>query len=139
MKRIKNNLIITMTTIVLILTTSIGQAQRVSRTPGQRPQSRDQQMPPIPDSAQIVRMVADLSTELSLTEDQIPMVSEAFFTHFDEVKALTNNGKRPDREAMEAVKKSFETEVEVILTKDQKKLFKDYMKKRQPKQRPPQQ
>jgi hypothetical protein len=116
----------------------MAQAQQKGRPTGQRAQGHDQQMPPVPDSTQITKMITDLSTELSLTEDQLPVVSSAFFNHFEEVKALTEQGKRPDREVMEAVKKSFETEVEATLTKDQKKLFKAYMKKKQPKQGPPQ-
>ncbi len=138
MKKIKSNLIAALTGIILLLTGTIVQAQHEGRPSGQRPQSRDQQMPTVPDSTQIAKMVTDLSTELTLTEDQLPVVSKAFFNHFDEVKALTEKGKRPDREVMEEVKKSFRTEVESVLTKDQKKLFKAYMKKIQPKQGPPQ-
>jgi hypothetical protein len=137
MKKVKNNTIFSfLIAAILILSSTMVQAQQGERP--SRGQGPDQQMPPVPDSTQIAKMVTDISTELSLTEDQLPVVSSAFFNHFEEVKALTEKGKRPDRETMEEVKKSFETEVEAVLTKDQKKLFKAYMKKMQPKQGPPQ-
>lgn len=138
MKTTINNTLFSLLTAMFLILSSTMIAQQEGRPSGQRGQGGDQQMPPVPDSTQIAKMVTDVCTELSLTEDQLPVVSDAFFNHFDEVKALTENGKRPDREVMEAVKKSFETEIEAVLTKDQKKLFKAYMKKMQPQQGPPQ-
>ena len=138
MKRTKNNLLTTLTAIVLLITATIAQAQQAGKPSGHRPQGREQQMPPVPDSIQIAKMVTELSTELTLTEDQHTVIAKAFFNHFDEVKALTEKGKRPDRQIMDAVKKSFEAEVEAVLTKDQNKLFKDFMKKRHAKPEQPQ-
>lgn len=98
-------------------------------------QQRGQQgPPPLPDEEQIADMVSDLSKELSLTEAQESQVSNAYFTHFEELhKMIENSDSRPNREVMEQIKSDFETEVKSYLTKEQQKEFSAYQKKQQSK------
>lgn len=95
-------------------------------------QKGSQKGPPLPNDKQINEMVADLSTELSLSETQKKQVSEIYFVHFDEVEAVIGDGSsKPDREVMGKLKNDFEKEVKSVLTKDQQKEFDAYMKKKQ--------
>jgi len=136
MKKIKNNTIFSfLIAAILILSSTMVQAQQGERP--SRGQGHDQQMPPVPDSTQIAKMVGELSTELALSEDQVPVFSQVVFTHLNELKALTANNSRPEREKMETLKKQFEKEVADMLTKDQNRKFKVYMKKKFPGKRPP--
>lgn len=138
MNRTMNNTVTTALIAVFLLFSGItAHAQQVGRQSGQRPQDREQQRPPIPDSTQVAQMVGELSTELALSEDQVPVFSQVVFTHFNELKALTANNSRPEREKMETLKKQFEKEVADMLTKDQNRKFKVYMKKKFPGKRPP--
>ena len=61
--------------------------------------------PPIPDEAQINKMVDDLSTELSLSEGQKTEILALYTDHFAEVKASMNSEQRPSREEMESLKR----------------------------------
>lgn len=116
--------------LVAMLSVTLTQAQPGGQKGGQ------QGPPPLPTDDQIEKMVSDLSTNLELSETQEKQVSELYFAHFEEVEALTDNGKsRPDREVMDQMKKDFETEVKSVLTKDQQKEFNAYMKKQQSKMR----
>jgi len=138
MIRTMNNTMTTALIAVLLLFSGITvQAQQVGRQSGQRPQGREQHRPPVPDSTQVAKMVGELSTELALTEEQVPVFSKLVFKHFDELKALTANKTEPKREQMETLKKRFEKEVADMLTKDQNQKFKAYMKKKFPGKRPP--
>jgi len=136
MKKIKNNTIFSfLIAAILILSSTMVQAQQGERP--SRGQGHDQQMPPVPDSTQIAKMVGELCTELALTENQVPVFSKLVFKHFDELKVLTANKTEPKREQMETLKKRFEKEVADMLTKDQNRKFKVYMKKKFPGKRPP--
>lgn len=84
--------------------------------------------PPIPNATQIKKMVKQLSTELSLTEDQQTKVSALYTTHFNAVKAKTKVGA-PIREEMEKLRADFEKEVKLVLSTEQQKLYKAYLKK----------
>lgn len=125
MKRKFKNVLVTMLAVfVTIYTVNISQAQ----------QGRQQGPPPIPDDAQIEKMVEDLSESLSLTDDQEKQVSEKYFAHFDEVKVKMEAG-RPSRDDMESLKTDFEKDLKSVLTKDQQDLYTAYLKK-QEKNRP---
>jgi len=84
--------------------------------------------PPIPNTTQIKKMVKELSTELSLSDEQETKVSAVYTAHFDAVKAKTKVGA-PIREEMEKLKVDFEKEVKSLLTTEQKKLYIAYLKK----------
>lgn len=77
---------------------------------------------PLPDSCQIQRMVDDLAGELTLTDDQERTIHAMFVAHFEEVKAAFESGK-PDRHAMEEMKRTFEKKVSALLTDEQQKRF----------------
>ena len=53
-----------------------------------------------------------------------------YFAHFEEVAEIqeANKNSKPDREVMEQMKEHFETGIESLLAKDQKKLYKSYLK-----------
>jgi len=94
-------------------------------------QQRNQQgPPPIPNKQEIEEMVSDLSTSLSLSEDQEEQISQLYTKHFEEVKAKMENG-RPEREEMENLKSDFEKEVKKVLNDEQKKKFDAFIKKNQ--------
>lgn len=110
----------------------------VNAQPPEGGQSGGQQGPPsVPNAKQIEKMVADVSKELSLSDEQEAQVSKLYVAHFEEVKKVTSAG-RPERSTMEALDAKLEKEVNKVLTKDQQKLYADYLKKNQNKggQRP---
>ncbi|WP_372773790.1 hypothetical protein [Mangrovibacterium sp.] len=88
-----------------------------------------QQGPPsAPTAKEITKMVEEVSKELSLTEEQKTKVSALYTDHFKVVKAKLEAG-RPERSEMEALEKSFETNVNKVLTPAQQKLYAAYLKK----------
>lgn len=103
----------------------------------QGPQRGQQGPPPLPNDEQIEKMVSDLSEDLSLTDTQEKQVSDLYFAHFEEVSALVgdDNSKKPDRQVMEKVKKTFEAEVKSLLTADQQKKYDAFLKENAPKRR----
>jgi Spy/CpxP family protein refolding chaperone len=115
---IKRNLGFAFTLLVLLVGSSV-YAQ---------PSGGQQGPASVPNSKQIKKIVADVSKELSLTDEQESKISEMYATHFDEVKEATSSGK-PDRNEMEAMKTEFEKEVKSVLTEEQQKLFTAYLKK----------
>jgi len=97
-------------------------------------QQRGQQgPPPAPDAKQISLMVEDLSKELSLTASQKSQISDLYTAHYKTIELKTKSG-RPNREEMDALKTKFEKEVNALLTEEQQKLYKAYLKKNAPKQ-----
>jgi len=89
------------------------------------------QGPQLPDSDQIKEMVADISTQLSLNEDQESQILEMYEAHFDAVKELVSKG-RPERTEMDALKTQFEKSVNAVLTKEQQELYAAYLEENQP-------
>ena len=77
---------------------------------------------PIPDFEQIKEMIAKLSKELSLSEEQEAQISAICFAHFEEVKQKIKSG-RPNRAEMEAISSEFENEMKSVLAIEQQKLF----------------
>lgn len=121
--KFKNATRLILVSLAILFSVTFAQAQ---------PQGKQQGPPPLPNDEQIEKMVNDLSSELDLSETQEKQVSEFYFAHFEEVEAVTDDGKsRPDREVMEQMKKDFETDVKSVLTKDQQKEFDAYMKKKE--------
>ena len=97
-------------------------------------QGRPQGPPPIPNDEQIGKMVSDLSQELSLTEVQEGQVSEIYFAHFAEMSVLQNDNKNSNsnREVMDKIQETFQSEVKSVLTSDQQKKYKSYLKNNKP-------
>jgi hypothetical protein len=95
-------------------------------------QGKQQGPPPLPDAEQIEEMIDDVSTTLSLSEDQKEQVSALYIAHFEKATELTKDSslKGDDqRTAMDKLKEDFEEEVNAVLTKEQQKLFAAYQKK----------
>lgn len=93
-------------------------------------QQQPQQHPPMPpDSNQISQMVDELSTELSLTEDQQANILELFTDHFNEMKAAMDNkqDQQGNREEMDRLRRDFENKVKSLLNDEQKAGFDEYM------------
>ncbi|MCB0753931.1 MAG: hypothetical protein KDC52_20840, partial [Ignavibacteriae bacterium] len=73
-KRFNISLVIFITTMIF-LTSNLSAQQR-----------QEQGLPPIPNETQIIKMVDDLSAELSLTEAQGTKILTLYTNHFAEVK-----------------------------------------------------
>ena len=125
--KIKMNNVWKILVLVLIVTTSACGQQRGG---GQRGgQQGGQQGPPaLPTDEQIEEMVETLASEILLSEEQESKVLELYKEHFEEVESLTSGG-RPDRDEMDELKEDFEDSINEVLTSDQQKLYKTYMKK----------
>ena len=91
--------------------------------------------PPQPTKRQMTEMVNELTTALVLTESQQIQVSKLFQEHFKEMKSLTGQGKRskrPDRQAMEAHRDEFDTQIRALLTPEQAVAFETFQSKHKP-------
>jgi hypothetical protein len=91
--------------------------------------------PRIPDSEQINKMVEDLSTELSLNEEQRTNIHDLYTEHFNEIKDRMEQNKdkqKMEREEMENHRKAFEDEVKSQLSEVQQDKFEEFMKKHKP-------
>lgn len=106
----------------IVLFSSGAFAQRGSQGGGQ------QGPPPAPTSEEIEEMVSDLSSEISLNEDQEIEILDLYTAHFNEQSDKMKSGK-PNRKEMESLKTEFEEEVKALLTEEQQELFDAYKKK----------
>ena len=112
--------------LTILLISDLSQAQQSGR----------QGPPPLPNDEQIDKMVADLATELSLTEAQEKQVFELYFAHFEEVSEIREEHKKSrdaDREEIEQLRTSFEKDVKSHLTKEQQEQFDEFRKKQSPR------
>ena len=118
-------------TAMFFLTSNLSAQQRQG-------QGQEQGPPPIPNETQIVKMVEDLSAELSLSETQKTEILSLYTDHFAEVKSSMSSGQRASREEMESLKEEFEDDVKSILNDEQQDLFDEFVKKnqKQDRQRP---
>ena len=99
----------------------------------QGPPKGEQGPPPIPTEQQIEKMVAELSSELSLNEDQQTRLHGLYVDHFKELNELRGSQEGPregQRKKMEALRASFEKEVQADFSKEQRELFAAYQAKR---------
>ena len=106
---------------IILFSSHLVQAQRGGQQGGQ------QGPPPVPTTAEIQEMVSDLSETLDLTDEKSDELLDLYTAHIKEVSSLMKS--RPKREKMESLESEFEKDVEAILTSDQQKLFKAYVKK----------
>ena len=88
--------------------------------------------PPIPDEAQIEKMVENLADSISLSTEQKTAALVLFKEHFNQVREKTSGNKRPKREEMEALKTGFEKQVKKLLSAEQQILFDDFHQKNHP-------
>jgi len=114
--------------MILIAGTSYAQ-QGGSRGGGQ---GGGQRPPKLPTTKEIKKMVSDMAEEISLNEEQEDEILDIYQAHFDEVEEKTKSG-RPNRNEMEALKTSFEKEVNTVLTEEQQELYSAYLKENSPK------
>lgn len=94
--------------------------------------------PKLPSDKEISKMVVELGKELTLSESQEELVLAVYKTHFEEVEEKMSDSSRPDRDEMEALEVSFQTEVKELLTDEQIVKYDAYLKEEQQnrKQRP---
>lgn len=82
--------------------------------------------PRLPDSEQIVEMVEELASTLSLDDEQKSELSKLYFAHFAEAKELMekHKGDRENhRQAMDALKKEFDAQIQALLNDEQKEKY----------------
>jgi Spy/CpxP family protein refolding chaperone len=127
MKEKKNYVVANLSIILLLI------AMALSNVVFAQPGGGQQGPPELPNAKQIKKMVAEMSEELSLNEEQGTEILELYTAHFDEVKELTSAG-RPDRTKMEAVKTKLEKQVKALLTEEQQELYVAYVKEHEPSQ-----
>ena len=124
-KQFINNRFLSFTIVMLLITGNLF-AQPPQRGGMQGP-------PPLPDSTQIVQMVDELATTISLSDDQKTQVSDLYFAHFEEARELMeeHEGDREGhREAMEDLREEFDDQVKDLLSKDQVEKFEKFIKNR---------
>lgn len=117
--------------VILLFTSFVMNAQ-------QRGQERmHRQHPPIPDSTQIVKIIDDLTKELSLSEEQKLKITHLFNNHFSEVRTkmkVEKQKREKHKQEMDDHRKKFEASVNALLTSEQQKKFKEHRKKHQNKE-----
>ena len=116
-----NLMIVLLITAMFFLTSNLSAQQRQGKG-----------SPPIPDEAQINKMVDELSTELSLSEGQKTEILALYTDHFAEAKVSMNSEERPSREEMESLRTEFEDDVKSLLTDEQQDLYEEIIKSNKP-------
>lgn len=100
--------------------------------PGQGPRGGGQP-PALPDSTQIVEIVEQTAQALSLNGEQEVLISDLYFAHFAEARALMDSAQGQggnNREQMDALRQDFEEEVVALLDDEQKEEFVKLVQKR---------
>ncbi len=98
-----------------------------NRLPQHRP-------PALPDSIQIIEIIAELDITLSLTKEQKAAISKIHFDHFEEAKELMEEQKgdrENHRQAMDDLREDFEEQIKELLTDEQITEFEEFMENRQ--------
>ena len=93
-------------------------------------QQRQPEPPPIPDEAQLTKMIERLSTELNLDDAQKEKMKTLHVEHFEQVKILhsENNKQRGEaKQKRDKLRADFEAEIEKELSKEQFEKFKKIM------------
>ena len=113
--RIQSHILLTIVGIIFITSNLFAQ-------PGQ-----NRNHPPrLPDSEQIAEMVEELVSTLSLDDEQKSELSKLYFAHFAEAKELMekHKGDRENhRQAMDALKKEFDAQIQALLNDEQKEKY----------------
>lgn len=106
--------------------------------PGQGPRGGGQP-PALPDSTQIVEIVEQTTQALSLNGEQEVLISDLYFAHFAEARALEDSAQgrgENNRKQMDALRQSFEEEVLALLDDEQKDEFEKLVHNRGKSERP---
>jgi len=121
---IKNNLI----NLALVVVTITGLSAQDMRHPPQPPMA--------PDSTQIIQMVNEMASALSLSATQKIQISDLYFAHFDVVKILIEQieaDREGHRKIMDSKRTEFENQVKAVLTNKQKAEFEKMQQQRPPR------
>lgn len=101
-----------------------------------RPERGPESPPPLPDPKEITAMVNDLTTELTLSEEQNKKISELFNAHFEEMRQHAKAFRKSmeeDRQLMDKKREDFEKEINALLSDEQQKRFKNFREEHGPK------
>jgi len=112
---------ILMIAAIIVTSMNLSQAQ----------QNKQEGPPPLPNSTQIKKMVAELSSSLKLNDEQNKQVFNLYTSHFKEVSAKIEASK-PSRKEMEALRSKFEKDIKSLLTAEQQIEFENFNKKHAP-------
>ncbi len=102
-------------------------------------QDLQQGSPHVPNTKQVLNMVAEISEKLSLSTEVEVQITDLYINHFTTVRDKIKIG-RPKRKEMEALRIKFEKQVKTLLSKKQKRLYIKLQKKitqKQGRHRPP--
>lgn len=105
-----------------------------------QPDQRQHRPPMLPDSTQIVKMVDNLSSALSLSKDQKEKITNLHFSHFKEAGELMAKDKADheiNRSKLDELREIFEEQVKSLLNDDQKMEFEKFMMRREKEPREP--
>ncbi len=92
--------------------------------------------PPIPSEKQVQKMISDLETKLSLSEEQKQKMTEIMSDHFKIMKTVQEKYKKSheaERKEMETLKGNFDSEIKSVLSIEQSVLFEEFMKEKRPR------
>ncbi len=102
--------------VIAILTTGLA-AQNIHQPP---------QPPMVPDSTQIIQMVNEIASALSLSATQKVQISDLYFAHFEDIKTMTSQAEKDHEnhhKIMDLKRTEFENQVKAVLTNKQKAKF----------------
>jgi hypothetical protein len=101
-------------TLLLLLLTATGFSQNRQRQNAPTP-------PPVEDRVETI--LEKLSSELSLSEEQMKSSEKVFTDYFSSIDELRASQGRPDRNKIESISKKRDDDFETLLTEDQKKKY----------------
>ena len=116
MKTVRNGMLAVFFTLLAITITTAQMRTKSSAGRAEGP-------PPPPSPEQVDEMIQDLVGELSLDKVRAAAFSDAFKKHMDMVRELREKSEQRDRTQMDALKKTFDSELEQILTPAQWEKF----------------
>ncbi len=102
-------------------------------------QERHPGPPPIPDEAQITKMIEDLKTKLNLDGNQAEKIKALHMEHFKQIKSMQENHRKQmeaDKAEHDKLQAEFEAKIEKELSKEQFEKFKQIMKENHRRKRP---
>lgn len=102
---------------------------------GSKPQMGQHQPPPIPDEAQIVKMVDELTQILSLSNEQTVKINKLYTDHFSQAKMkmeAEKNDHEQHRKEMDALREEFENDVKAVLNSAQIEKFEEHLRTHNP-------
>lgn len=107
-------------------------------------QRQHHEPPPLPNDEQISQMVDNLAEQLGLNKEKkikVLKLYQAYFTKVEENQKAAVERQKMERAEMKKLRKTFQTDVELLLTEDQKAMYKEFLKNsmnQRPNMPPPQ-